>query len=123
MTMFSVPILMATPVKSEMIPVTASENGDRSYYVDKNSITFDRNFVEASIDIKYKTPSSDGVSSVTTRWKVNCSYRSRMTIGSAYYDLKGNFLGSNRKPSGWSAVTLGAVDEGIYYFMCDQFRR
>ena len=106
-----------------MIPVTVSQNREDEYYLDTSLITFDRNFVEASVKVEYKNPSSNGVSSVATRWKANCSYRSTMIIAVSFYGLDGNFLGSSRKTSGWGAITPGSVGENIYYSMCNQFRR
>ena len=123
LTIFSSSILIAAPAKSEMIPVAATKDDEHKYYLDTDSVTFDRNFVEGSVTDKKMNPSSNGVSTTTVRWKVNCSYRSRMFIEAAYHDSNGNFLGSNRKPSGWGAITPGSVGEDIYYSMCNQFRR
>ena len=120
---FSSSILIATPTRSEILPVTTSQDGEDGYYIDTDSITFDRNFVEASVKSYYRTPTRRGASLSIVRWKANCSYRSTMYIESAHYDINGTFLWSNRKPSGWGAVTLGSVGESIYNSMCNQFRR
>ena len=122
LTIFGLSMLIATPAKSEIIPIASSKDGEDEYFIDTDSVNLDRNFIEASIKSEYKTPLRNGTSSVTTRWRANCSYRSYMYIESAYYDLNGNFLGSNRQPSGWRAVRPGAVDEGIYSSICN-FRR
>ena len=119
---FGLSILIATPAKSEIIPVVATENDDEKLYIDTDSITFNRNFVEALVKIKYKTPSKTKTSSLAVRWKVNCSSRSYMYVGFNSYDLNGNFLWGDRKPSEWKAIKPGAVNESVSNFMCN-FRR
>ena len=123
LTIFSLSTLIATPAKSEMIRVANSRNNELKYYVDTDSITFDRNFVEALVTSKSKTPSIYGLSSVIARWKVNCSYRSLMYIDSTYYDVDGNLISANRKPSGWGAITPGSLGGGVYNFMCNRPKR
>ena len=123
LTIFGSFMLVVAPAKSEMIPVAATKDDEHKYYLDTDSVTFDRNFVEGSVTKKSRKPSSNEVSSATARWKVNCSYRSSMIIEAAFHDSNGNFLGSSRKSSGWGAITPGSVGEDIYYFMCNQFRR
>ena len=119
---FSLSILIIAPAKSEIILVVATKDNKHKLYLDTDSVTFDRNFVEASITTRNRNP-SDGVSSSTVRWKVNCSYRSKMFVEAAYHDLNGNFLWSNRKPSGWGAIIPGSIGENIYYSMCNRFRQ
>ena len=120
---FSLSTLIATPAKSEMIRVAATKNYDLIYYVNIDSITFDGNFVEASVNTKHKNPSIYRVSSVTERWKANCSYGSTMYIEAAYYDVGGKLISADRRPSGWRVLPLGSVDRGVHNFMCNRPRR
>ena len=122
LTIFGLSMLAATPAKSEMILVSGSKNRTVKSYVDTNSITFDRHFVEALVKFKYTIPSKGGTSLAMTRLKVNCSYRSYILSESKFYDLNGIFLLSNRKPSGWIAIKPNSASEDVYNFMCNQFR-
>ena len=119
---FGLSILIATPAKSELIPVASSKDGEQEYFIDTDTFNLDRSFITASIRIKYKTPLRTGASSATVRWGAKCSDRSYMFIESAHYDLNGILLGSNRKSSEWRVVRPGTVDEVIYNSMCN-FRR
>lgn len=114
LTILSASLLIATPAKSETLLVGSTEDSEEKYYLDTNSIAFDRNFVQASVKVKHKNPIRNGVSTSVSRWKVNCSYRSMMIIEGTSYDSNGRFLGSSRKPTGWSEVALGSVGEYVY---------
>ena len=122
LTMFSLPILIATPVRSETIRVASSGNGDL-YYIDTDSIYLDRSFVKAFVNIKYKKLSSRGVASAAIEWRSQCSYKNYTINEYNFYGLSGKLLWSDRKPSSkWKAIKPNSVDEDIYNFMCN-FKR
>ena len=123
LTIFSLSALISTPAKGELTPVKTTENNDEKLYIDTDSITSNKNFVEASVKVKFKTPLKSGTSSSAIKWKVNCSSRSYMHNGFNSYDLNGSFLWGDREPTGWSLVQPGAVNEDVYNLMCNQSRR